>query len=404
MRSILKYFLKTFLFLFIFVFLYLNIALYQNPTIFQSKQGITNQDLYEQLLFLKSEFNQGAAFQMQHLFPEGFIFFQALYALAWHDMAYPLEKNHPIYLEAIHEIDQVIINMSTNEATQIFSKSLPLEYGAFYKGWTSYIMGKRLSLQADLLSDSLLIQQFQNNCSQIKNTIHQSPEPYLESYENATWPADNILCLASLDLHDKIFAPQFSSTIETWISLIQIHLDPKTQLIPHAVYANSNRVREGARGSSQSLMHNFLLDIHPEFAKEQFKIYKKRFVDYRFGLPGIREYPKGTFGGGDIDSGPVILQIGGAASIVGMRALMRHGEFELGRSIQSSVDAFGIALTFNQKKRYLFGALPMADAFIAWGNGLNSLTIKQHISFKKTKFHFISLLVVFVVLFFILKI
>ena len=55
-------------------------------------------------------------------------------------------------------------------------------------------------------------------------------------------------------------------------------------------------------------------------------LYKEHFLDYRLGLPGIREYRKGVEGNGSVDSGPVIWDIGGSASIVGVRTLGLYGE------------------------------------------------------------------------------
>lgn len=404
MNKLLKHLIQVFLALFILGILYLNIAIYHHPKITKTKHGVINEDLYHQLQFLKNELQQGAATDMQNIFPEGFIFIQALYGLAWYDMARPLKNTHPIYQEAIQELDDVIAQLHSEDGTYIFQKKLPLEYGAFYKGWTSYMIGKRLALQTDTIQDVTLIQTFKKNCFQIKNAIEKSREPYLESYADRTWPADNILCLASIALHDKIFKPQFEKTRKTWLTLIKSHLDPQTKLIPHSVYPNSNRVREGARGSSQSLINNFLLEIDSVFAKEQFSLYKNLFVDYRFGLPGIREYPKGIFGMGDIDSGPVLLQIGGAASIVGMRTLALYGEASLSRGIQSSVEAFGVPFTINQQKFYLFGTLPMADVFIAWANSLNDQFIHQNVTFQKKKFHFLSLIFGLIIVVFLRKI
>jgi len=41
-------------------------------------------------------------------------------------------------------------------------------------------------------------------------------------------------------------------------------------------------------------MLNFLYEIDPSFAKQQFEIFDDLFKDSRFGLPGIRQYPRGV--------------------------------------------------------------------------------------------------------------
>lgn len=45
-----------------------------------------------------------------------------------------------------------------------------------------------------------------------------------------------------------------------------------------------------------------------------------------------------------------------------------HGETETAIGLRNSIEGFGVGLTWNEQKRYLFGILPIADAFIAWSN------------------------------------
>jgi len=114
----------------------------------------------------------------------------------------------------------------------------------------------------------------------------------------------------------------YDSFVNTWLEDVKGSLDSITGLIPHEVDFETQTVLEGAKGSSQSLMLNFLIEIDSTFAKAQFEKYRTQFLDYRFGLPGIREYPKGTKSGADIDSGSVLLGIGGSASLVGQRTIV----------------------------------------------------------------------------------
>lgn len=77
---------------------------------------------------------------------------------------------------------------------------------------------------------------------------------------------------------------------------------------------------------------------------------------------------KGEYDIGDIDSGPVLFQMGSAATIVGMQTMHLYGEREAAAEIRNMVEAFGFPIQKNEHKIYLFGLLPMADAFIAWGH------------------------------------
>jgi len=116
------------------------------------------------------------------------------------------------------------------------------------------------------------------------------------------------------------------------------------------------------------LMLIFLREIDEQLARDQFELFEKHFVDTKFGLTGIREYPKGVIGEGDVDSGPVILGFGGAATIVGMQTLSRYGAHESSIRIRNAVETLVFAYSDNDDKKYFFGLLPIADAFIAWSH------------------------------------
>jgi hypothetical protein len=198
-----------------------------------------------------------------------------------------------------------------------------------------------------------------------------------------------------LSLHDKLFKPHYRKAMDAWITRVRGQLDTHG-LIPHEVDPVTGVMKEEARGSSQSLMLSFLPEIHATFAREQFERYRALFIAHRFGLPCIREYPAGTVGFGDIDSGPVILQAGAAASLAGLRTLALYREQQDYVGLRNSIEAFGVPMTHDGKKQYLFGQLPVADAFIAWGHAAADPSAKASGAWK-LKFHVYSGLLVLLV-------
>ena len=204
--------------------------------------------------------------------------------------------------------------------------------------------------------------------------------------------------MATLQLHDQIYkTSRYKNTISLWLERIKSNLDNDTGLIPHSVNFDGS-VYETPRGSSQSLMLNFLLDIDETFAKDQFQLYRKIFLTSKFGLPGILEYQKQESDNyGDIDSGPVILGVGGSASIVGQRTFGLYEERNINIALRNSIDAFGVSFTKNKKKKYLFGKMPIADAFISWSNSINC-KMNQNISSNwRWPFQIISLAIIIII-------
>ena len=138
--------------------------------------------------------------------------------------------------------------------------------------------------------------------------------------------------------------------------------------------------------------------------KSNLCFFKENFVTTSFGLPAIREYPKGVEGTGDIDSGPVIFGVGFTATIMGLGLGSLFDDPAWAESQYQTVHAFGFVRQNEKRKKYLWGALPMADAFIAWGlaSELNHSNANVDSGARPTywKFHFISLL--FITIFFLL--
>ena len=348
-----------------------NLSLFYKPKFIKHGNQQINKDLLAQLQHLKTELHSGAADDMQRQYPEGFVFMNALYALSWAELAACLPPQDTLYKEAHCEIDWALKEMTSEKGRRPFQEDLNPAYGIFYSGWTNYVLGRKLRITPVDQRDSLVVKRFRQNCEDIIAAFEASPSPFLESYSRACWPADMTVAMASIAIHNELFPGSYTSAIIDWLEKVESKTDT-LGLIPHASNWITGQVRQPARGSSQSLILNFLWEIDSAYAKQKFVIYKKAFQGYRLGLPALREYPKGTDGQGDIDSGPVIWGMGGAASIVGQRVMALYGEPNIAIGIRNSIESFGLGRTKASKKEYLFGELPMADAFIAWSNSVEA--------------------------------
>lgn len=347
--------------LFLCLVIFLNIRLYFGPH-FENKAELL-EDAHKQLNFLGEDIhNNDLGKHMQDIFPEGFVFTNALYGLSCAEIAANpnsggLRKSY--YLsEARFAFDEI----NSGYAKQNFIQSMSPEYGMYYMGWKNYLLGKIISAQNHIDSAELVL--FKNNCKLISEVFNNKFYP--PSYPNSSWPADAVLGIATLKQHDKLFEPQYDSLIKDWVQKVKLNLDSVTGLIPHAVDSDNGKPIEITRGSSICLTLIFLSEIDPVFAKEQFNLFFEKFTITRFGLPFIREYPKGSSGHADIDSGPVILKVGFAGTIVATGTFIKFGEIETANKISACIESIGFPKTSEDQKKYLSGKLPIADAFIVW--------------------------------------
>lgn len=387
MKRLLKYLASVCTLMIILFLSYINTRLHFRPATREMEGHPVNYDLLCQLRGLQDALNNNADEKMQQLYPEGFVFFNALYGLSWCEFIRTLQPASDLYREGHAEIQRAFNNIDSDQGKKIFDESLLLPHGSFYTGWSTYLLGKKLAAEPAFARDQQEVHQFEEQCRKIAFAIQTHPYP--ESYYGQAWPADAIVCVASLALHDQLVGPLYKETVHQWLGKVKQNLDP-LGLIPHAVHAGSGRSRLASRGSSQSLMLTFLAEIDQTFARDQFNIYKERFLDYRFGLPAIREYPLGKSGSGDVDSGPVIFGLGAAATIVGFKTMNTFGETATGAAIRNGIEAFGFPVTNHTRKKYLFGMLPMADAFITWGHSSESTATAGEWNASFLNFHLYS--------------
>ncbi|HYV92720.1 MAG TPA: hypothetical protein VE978_13070 [Chitinophagales bacterium] len=395
---------SLFLVVFITWIIYLNGKLYHQPKFVAHGKTEINEDVLGQLRFLRTEIRDGGADDMQQYYPEGFVFMNVLYGLSWCEIAGAAGHQSALYKEAHDEIQFSYAQINSEKGKTVFDKDLPIPYGAFYTGWNNYLLGKKLSIEDRQIRDPVEINLYNSQCAQIVSALQKSETPFPESYAHACWPADAVVAVASLTLRPKTDSPIYTGEIHKWVDRVKSNLDPNG-LIPHSAQYFSGKPQEHARGSSQSLILNFLIEIDSAFAREQFKIYKDKFLTLRFGLPGLCEFPMGEDGFGDIDSGPVIFGIGGAATIVGLRTMTIFGEQKTAIALHNGIEAFGFASSFEGKKKFLFGKLSMADAFIAWANS-KEITKDKMLSTDehwRWKFQLYSLLMSTLLLLFLIK-
>lgn len=109
-----------------------------------------------------------------------------------------------------------------------------------------------------------------------------------------------------------------------------------------------------------------LPSFDPQLAREQYRQFRRLFVVSRFGLPAVLEYPRGTTGPVDEDSGPLFLGISLSASAMAIAAARANGDEPLAEALRHTADFIGATPSRPGEKQYLLGLIPTADAIIAW--------------------------------------
>jgi hypothetical protein len=297
---------------------------------------------------------------MQGLFPEGYFFSHVLYGLSWVQVGLRTESD--LRTEALREARWALEQLDTF-GHLTFSPDLDPPFGVFYVGWKNWLRGGILILDP---SDSETQQRFEEDCAALAAAFESSDTPFLNAYPNMAWPVDSVVGIAALSVHDHLLPPRYESIISRWLTMARERLDPVTGLLPHSVNPITGEALETARGSSQSMILRFLPEIDPSWASEQYGAFRSLFVGYVGTVPGIREYPTGIDGIGDVDSGPLVNGLSASATVVTMGTAFIHGDRELGEAFFHIGESAGLPISQGNTKRYAFGLLPVGDAFLVW--------------------------------------
>lgn len=359
--------------------LWVNTALHRVP-----RPGSPAEDAHTLALLqaLRPDMHGDIPRNMQALFPEGAPFAYALYGLAWCELQPRLQ--HEQQEQALQEARWALERLGDDAVTSRFPSDLEPAFGVFHAGWSAYLHGKLIETSAALNEEDL--QLFAERCAAIEEALAQSASPFLESYGGQAWPADVTVAMAALALHDRLLPARHTETLAAWVRETRLRLDTQGML-PHAWDPLFDDLRTPARGSSMALMNVFLPDVDAALATEQYALFQRHFYTERFGLPAVREHPHGTSGAGDIDSGPLIMGICPAATIVAAGAARRNGDVLHALEFASTVDAWGF-ITGGERPRYLFGVLSIADLFIAWCRAMPpNVSAELHQAPRFLRFH-----------------
>lgn len=323
-------------------------------------------DVAPHLRFIGAALRAGAGEQMQEMFPEGYFFAHVLYGLAWVDVGLRVSLGTSLHTQALEESGWALARLDSPLGRAPFSSNLTPPYGVFYVGWSSWLRGGRLMLVAPDARALDEVARFQSDCAALAQAFDHSVTPFLTAYHGQAWPVDSVVAIAALRLHDKLFPAQHTAVIERWLAAAQERLDPVTGLLPHRVDPLSGEPLEGARGSSQSVIARFLLEIDPAWGRSQYDLFRQHFIRPFLGAPGVLEYPAGVTGRGDVDSGPLLYGFSASATVVGLGAAQVHGDREVADALIRAAEAVGLPLRWGGAKCYAFGLLPVGDAFLVW--------------------------------------
>ena len=313
-----------------------------------------------QVSWLDRQLHEGAGLRMQDLFPEGDYFTSVLTGLAAARVAQASSGSER--RDRLRTARQALTELDAPRNTDLFAGTAKPPGGVFFRGWRLLL----LTEVARVAGEGPEMAEVRSEAAMLENAFSTSLTGLLESYPGQYWPCDSVVGMAAVVRANTLLGVNDSrATATAWLARTRSVRDVATGLFPHRSHADGSPA-EGPRGSSQSLIQTFMPELAPAEAKGEWTAYRKLFVVREAGLVGVREYPTGSSGGGDVDSGPLVLGVSLSASAVTLAAARANGDVALAETLDREAESFGIGLQWAGERRYALGQLPIGDAWLAW--------------------------------------
>ena len=200
--------------------------------------------------------------------------------------------------------------------------------------------------------------------AELARRVERSPYGLFETYPGESYPVDVSATIGSLGLYDRATGTDHRELIARWRDVVERHyLDGRTGLLFQVAHARSGRPRGQPRASGTALAAYFLSFADREFAGSLHDgLDRSCRVDFA-GFTVMREYARGTFGRGDIDSGPDALGAGLSATGFALGSARTLGREDLFTGIGRTADVFGLPIEHDGVLEYGSGG-PIGNAIM----------------------------------------
>lgn len=195
----------------------------------------------------------------------------------------------------------------------------------------------------------------------LEHRLLASPIRILETYPGERYPVDNCAVLGSLAIHARLGGrdcPAVADALAAW----DLYVDPASGLLYQAV-DGSGKPADSPRASGTGLGAFFLSTGGLPLGRELHAAIRRSCGSGFLGFGMVREYPRGSAGSGDIDSGPVPFGIGFSATGFHLAGCRSAGDEAGFRALYRTAHLVGTPLDGGGRRNYVCGG-PIGNAIL----------------------------------------
>ncbi len=260
-------------------------------------------------------------------FPEGDLFPFTFPALAYGQIALrdPGYRDH-----ARRQMAKLLDLAIPNVVSRLNARKERLQSLGSYKGQAVYLcqLGLALGMWRAVGGDERYEAAHRRLADVVREALISRSGRPLDSFPGVVYPFDTIPCLIFLTQRDR------QDSAEAGREPVERHLlwirdrgtDPDTGLPVSRVAPDTFEPMEVPRGCELSLRTPLIAQLDVKTAKALWTAYVKRYWLDRWIVKGLAEWPDGQKRFEDMDSGPILMGVGLAASSLGLGAAIMAGD------------------------------------------------------------------------------
>jgi hypothetical protein len=194
-----------------------------------------------------------------------------------------------------------------------------------------YLLISGMTSYTRLTGDGKYLGPLRDQVESLSAELDASPHGFLDDYPNQCYPPDIISALAAIRRADGVLHTNHGAILQRALRAFTPPFADAHGLPSYNVVADSGVALQPSRGTGDSFNLAMTPELWPAQSAAWYRTYADQFWQKRDGLVGFREYAKDTPAAeqfADVDSGPVILGYGVAASAFGVAAAHAQGDME----------------------------------------------------------------------------
>jgi hypothetical protein len=326
--------------------------------------GRIGPDVEAQLAFVRRLLHEHETLAQEQPLPDWVVFLHTFYGFSLVNTVLLDPGDQVRRAEAVAELAWILERLNVPGIKDSYAHT-QVPHGVLYLGERNLTLAG-LALIAPAL-DAQHEREFHDTSRLLYAAFMDSPSANLDTFPGHCWPTDNVPALYSLVVHDRLYGTNYGRAAARWTETMRALLDSDTGLMPAKIDYQTARVLNVPRGCALSFTFIFLPDFAPRFAETQYTAYRQHDLETTLGFAGLREYPPGVSRRADVDSGPIIREVGAAATGIGIGAAKAMGDAQTFESIVQLSEIIGLPVLRGGEKSYLLGRLPIGDVIQVWG-------------------------------------